>query len=623
MTPLRRFPRVSFRFLIPALWVTVVALLGFSHAHAAPFVARCQLRGVFIPDGAFTDSAGLTVTLTATDMTGLSVTTSGRVYLDTDLSNGLPATGSWKTDGFLAEVPGLLSTTVWQNNDGSTNADDVPVVIDGAFDIPFEAPAGYSHLSLALNLSGRRVHQHFSNFNPPASAASGDLGLKVISVIPTGPAGSTTHELIPTRTLVTTFTTDGSYQPRASNLLSTATEIASIVPLGGTPTTTTGYSAARYGNGTIIRLEAYTYDDFTLFQRSTTNFSSTSNEANFFVTDLSPNFVTPPAAASVRLGSPHTFTMVATGTDLTYRWFKGGTLITGEVSSSYTIPSVLPADEASYRVEISNSFGTRLSPPAALTTFTGPVNDHFADAILLPGLAGNITATNHLASRELGEPMGGATYDRSVWWEWTAPATGTVSWTTAGSAFDTTLQFYQGSSLETLVRLAFDDDGGPDRSSAISLPVTLGTTYQIRVDGYRNASGAIALGWNLVLPPVEISFETYISDAPEGQRGPHDDPDHDGISNLVEYALNLDFSTSDVQNLPRLNTGDGFLQLSYFKARNSVTYLVQTTSNLNDPLSWTAGGVDQGGAVANGSMVTASTPAVASKQFLRLMITQP
>ena len=56
----------------------------------------------------------------------------------------------------------------------------------------------------------------------------------------------------------------------------------------------------------------------------------------------------------------------------TYQWMKGGIDISGEVSSTFSIPSVHPTDAAAYSVRIVNSCGTVVSNAASLNVNVSP-----------------------------------------------------------------------------------------------------------------------------------------------------------------------------------------------------------------------------------------------------------
>ena len=95
----------------------------------------------------------------------------------------------------------------------------------------------------------------------------------------------------------------------------------------------------------------------------------------------------------------------------------------------------------------------------------------------ISGASGRVTGSNVGVSKEFGEPNhGGNAGGASVWWSWTAPATGTVTFDTQGSDFDTLLAVYRGSSVGALVVLASDDDT-IGRQSEVSFAAQQGIVY--------------------------------------------------------------------------------------------------------------------------------------------------
>ena len=152
-----------------------------------------------------------------------------------------------------------------------------------------------------------------------------------------------------------------------------------------------------------------------------------------------------------------------------------------------------------------------------------PNNDNFASATNLTITLANNTLTvyghNTNATKETGEPShannaGG----RSVWWKWAAPSSGSMTVTTAGSVFDTTLGIYTGSAVNALTTIASNDDvqAGIVQSSTVTFNATAGTTYYIAVDGFNNSdglgadSGGIAL--NLAFTPANsVQSQTVVA----------------------------------------------------------------------------------------------------------------
>lgn len=121
---------------------------------------------------------------------------------------------------------------------------------------------------------------------------------------------------------------------------------------------------------------------------------------------------------------------------------------------------------------------------------------------------------------------------------------------------------------------------------------------------------------------VSDPFVAYLvaADVPANQRGELDDPDHDGISNLMEYALDLRPMHEDSASLPKVNKGQT-LTLSYKHAHEDVTYRVESSASLENENSWSTDGVNQGTPAQNG-MTTASVTADDAHRFLRLKVSR-
>ncbi|HVM46694.1 MAG TPA: hypothetical protein VMU04_01640 [Candidatus Acidoferrum sp.] len=149
--------------------------------------------------------------------------------------------------------------------------------------------------------------------------------------------------------------------------------------------------------------------------------------------------------------------------------------------------------------------------------FNSAPNDMFSNCQAIAGLTGTIYGFNIGATKEAGEPYladdaGGA----SVWYCWTAPASGMEVFDTIGSYsvgtvvtnLDTLLAVYTGYALNALTLVAADDDYGGDRASRLAFRSVAGTTYHIAVDGYNftdkpAVTGMIELNWN---PPSRLTI---------------------------------------------------------------------------------------------------------------------
>lgn len=173
--------------------------------------------------------------------------------------------------------------------------------------------------------------------------------------------------------------------------------------------------------------------------------------------------------------------------------------------------------------------------------------------------------------------------------------------------------------------------------NANNLPASLGiftsATFSVRftpsASGPRTAT--LTIGSNDPDQPVstltltgvgqtaaEAAFAAYTNAAglPFDQRGAGDDPDRDGLPNLLEFALGLAAQTPSAAALPPAVVNGGLLTLTYNAAQAThVDYLVEASTDL---VNWSSAGVQQG--TPGGPSVTASVPA-GSGGFLRLRVT--
>ena len=211
-------------------------------------------------------------------------------------------------------------------------------------------------------------------------------------------------------------------------------------------------------------------------------------------------------AAGAGGGTTVGFRVVATGSlPLAYQWQRNGVNIDNATNPVLTLTGVSAAEEGAYQVVVSNSLGTVLSEVAIFTQLAGTFNDHFANRIPLTGVSNTVSGSVLGATKELGEPShGGNDGGRSVWWKWTAPANGLVEIDTFGSSFDTTLAIYTGSALSGLSLVAENDDvpNGKVGISRVLFSATVGTEYQIAVDGFKTNSTTGNVVLNLRQPPA-------------------------------------------------------------------------------------------------------------------------
>ncbi len=101
---------------------------------------------------------------------------------------------------------------------------------------------------------------------------------------------------------------------------------------------------------------------------------------------------------------------------------------------------------------------------------SGPPNDNLSAARLLNGSNGVTQGANVGATKEASEPgHAGSKGTKSIWFSWTAPSTGTATFATAGSNFDTVLAIYTGTAVGALTQVAANDNAGNgDHTSSVS-----------------------------------------------------------------------------------------------------------------------------------------------------------
>ena len=119
-----------------------------------------------------------------------------------------------------------------------------------------------------------------------------------------------------------------------------------------------------------------------------------------------------------------------------------------------------------------------------IQTWHRPPNADFANRLPLAGLSVGVSGSNFTVARfEAGESrLAGYGQGRSVWYTWTAPASGFVEISVTTNAFPPAIGVYFGSSLETLRGVGFDTYRGNFYARG-------GLNYQIAVDAYADYYG--------------------------------------------------------------------------------------------------------------------------------------
>ena len=132
-------------------------------------------------------------------------------------------------------------------------------------------------------------------------------------------------------------------------------------------------------------------------------------------------------------------------------------------------------------------------------TESGPANDDLSGETTLSGQTGTVSGTNVNAGEEQGETTPGGA---SVWYRWTPPITGPVTFDTLGSALDTVLTAYEGINLnfrDLKIVKTNDDIDSAQKSSRITFDAVKDRVYHIAVSGHGEpvaAMGTFKLNWS-------------------------------------------------------------------------------------------------------------------------------
>ena len=159
-----------------------------------------------------------------------------------------------------------------------------------------------------------------------------------------------------------------------------------------------------------------------------------------------------------------------------------------------------------------------LAPFLCIGTAWG--NDTFPGTVLT-GTSGTVTGTTVGATGQTSEntTYGGGNLN-TIWYSWTAPASGVFTAATCNlgaettTSFDTTLIAYTGAAFPLTVISTNDDATGCSTTananwgSVVTFNATAGTTYRLQVDGYASNTGTYVLRYGLVGLTTNVTDNT-------------------------------------------------------------------------------------------------------------------
>lgn len=168
------------------------------------------------------------------------------------------------------------------------------------------------------------------------------------------------------------------------------------------------------------------------------------------------------------------------------------------VNNALQITATVPAGATTGPISVTTPGGTATS--AGNFTVTSGTSDNFANGQVISGATGSVNGNTTAATKEAGEPNhAGNAGGKSIWYFWTAPASGPATIDTLGSSYDTLLGVYTGNAVGALAAVVSNNDTPTNQQSAASFTAVAGTVYRIAVDGFNGASGNVVLNWRLNL----------------------------------------------------------------------------------------------------------------------------
>lgn len=168
---------------------------------------------------------------------------------------------------------------------------------------------------------------------------------------------------------------------------------------------------------------------------------------------------------------------------------------------------------STYRIVVGGAGGAQEGAfTLALASIPAPSNDNFDNAELINGASASINGTNVSATREHSDPWSGTTNaERSVWYRWTAPFSGSATLDTCTTSFDTLLSV---STSRSFGQVNSANNGCPSGfGDRLAFNARRDQTYYFGVDGCCGApQGTFTLALDLV---DDVLPETRITQGPD------------------------------------------------------------------------------------------------------------
>jgi hypothetical protein len=246
---------------------------------------------------------------------------------------------------------------------------------------------------------------------------------------------------------------------------------------------------------------------------------------------------------TVTAGSAASFSVVASGSSLSYQWYKQSTAISGATSATYSIAAAASTDAGSYYVVVSNSAGSVTSSTVTLTvsgTATAACDTTYVDGVL--------SAVNTLESA-LGSSLTSSTlYDNTTYTtaqlnvyktDWSNLPPGAINFSRPGITLSELTTSTQISAFNALVQTALSSAGYTDYQGVLAADDYLG--YSEGANGYGADLYHVALVgtpsetglWTLMLGGHHMAFNVTFN-----QACAYPTPHHIGVEPRTSFTAN-------------------------------------------------------------------------------------
>ncbi len=199
--------------------------------------------------------------------------------------------------------------------------------------------------------------------------------------------------------------------------------------------------------------------------------------------------------------------------------FTGNTLATlvpvAELTSNDCNVDFPVTAGTTYRIGVSGPQPGEFTFQIGLKAAPPPPNDNFANAqVVGPTLPVNTSGNNDFATVEIGEPDDHGDYpsgtSRSVWFSWTAPASGRIRVKACNPDLQLFMSVYTGATLATLTEVSESLDYA---ACSRFFDAVAGTTYRIAVAGgpFDGTYGQFAFNIHRVVLPPNDAFDAAVN----------------------------------------------------------------------------------------------------------------